>query len=86
MSSKFIVYSADWQIEVMAESHEEAAVSGTERMYKQLGKRFNIAYSVASVKEKDGSLDVFSSVAILEDMKLFLKARSLNEILNTLKS
>lgn len=84
MESVFIVSSADWEVEVRAKDFVDAALKGTKQKYDELGELFNISKSVVVVKNKTQHCEVYSPVAIFEDLGMYYIARHLHDVLKML--
>jgi hypothetical protein len=74
MDRSYLVFSAGWEIQVEAESYEDAVSIGTKRKYEEYGQLFNISKTVVVVKAK-GDLRSFDSIAVLEDLGLYFLAK-----------
>lgn len=84
MSYKYLVFSADWEVEVSAEDSTEAVLRGTKSAYVTKGESFNIAESVIVVKEKSKAnsftmVYAFPTLAVMEDLGMYSKAAALKQ-------
>lgn len=81
--TKFLVFSANWEIEVEAKDFTEAVLVGTKSKYDKLGMDFNIAQTIVVVKEKTQDMQFFNPVAVFEDLHLYYIARHLKVFLES---
>lgn len=84
LEMSYLVFSSDWEVRVDADSMQDAVLIGTKSEYIRLGEKFNIAHVVSVLDEKTGEIDVFSSVAVFEDLNMYVTASNLDEILKEL--
>lgn len=81
---EYLVFSADWEEDVKAESFQDATLIGTKFAYERLGEKFNIAHVVCAKNKATGEIDIFSSVAVFEDLNMYIIAKNLDEVLKNL--
>lgn len=70
MSDNYLVFSANWQEEVAADSYEDAVEKGTYAAYRKHGELFSISKTVVACKAR-GDLRSFDAIAVLEDLSLY---------------
>lgn len=78
----YLVYSADWTVEIQAHDEFEAVLRATKNSFDTLGEEFCLGPSIVVQHVSSNHLKFFSPIAVLQDMGKNSLARSLSKYLN----